>query len=178
VLHAGPESAKGLADRLHLPLSNVSHHVNELKEAQAIELAFTKTIGNVRQDFWRATTTSTYYPDDLAKLTHGEHQWLSRTIVQSMMAEMLAALRTDRLAGDEYAVTGWDHVWLDRQGYKDQYENTCAFFDRMYDIAAESVARAAEGEEDLKLYIGGVLSFERARTEPNTSASVAHLGEE
>lgn len=178
VLHAGPESAKGLADRLDLPLSNVTHHINELKDAKAIEVAFTKPVGNVLQDFWRATTTSTYYPDDLAKLTREEHHWLSRTIVQSMMAEMLAALRTDRLAGDEFAVTGWDHVWLDRQGHKDMYENTCVFFDRMYDIAAESVSRTEKSGEDPKLYIGGVLSFERARTEPNTSASVAHVGEE
>lgn len=178
ILHDGPASQKELASQLHQPLSNVTHHVNELKEAGAIDVAFTKKVGNVEQHYWRAVRTSTYYPEDLAKLTREEHQMLSRVIVQSITAELLASLRAGLLAGDPYAVTGWDRVWLDEQGYQDLNEGTCVFFNRMYEIAAESAARIADTGETPKLYIGAIQTFERSRMGPNTTVAVEDLEEE
>lgn len=178
VLQDGPASQKDLARQLRQPLSNINHHINELIEADAIEIAYTKKVGNVDQHYWRAIRTSTFYAEDLAELTWEEHQMLSRIIVQSITAELLASLRAGKLAGDPYAVTGWDRVWLDEQGFRDMYENTCAFSDRMNEIAAEAAARTAETGETPKPYIGAVMSFERSRTEPNTAVTVGDLEQE
>lgn len=175
ILQDGPASQKELAKQLRQPLSNINHHINELIQAEAIEVAFTKMVGNVEQNYWRAIKTATYYPEDLAKLSWEEHQMLSKVIAQSMTAELLASLRAGRLAGDPYAVTGWDRIWLDERGHRDMYENTCVFFDRMYEIAAESAARAGRSGETLKAYIGAVMSFERSRDVPNTTANVRHV---
>jgi hypothetical protein len=68
---------------------------------------------------------------------------------------------------------------LDEQGYRDLNEGTCVFFDRMYEIAAESAARAAETEETLKLYIGAIQTFERSPSRgPNTTVTVDNLTED
>ena len=177
VLHDGPASQKELSAQLHEPLSNITHHINELSDANAIEVAFTKKVGNVEQNYWRAVTTSCFWsPDDLAALTIEEHEVLSRIIVQSITAEMLAALRAGHLAGDPYAATAWDRVWLDERGYRDLNEATGTFLARMYDAAAESATRAAETGEQLKSYVGAVMAFRRSRTEPNTTVTVGHSG--
>lgn len=177
VLHDGPASQKELSAELREPLGKITHHVNELSEAGAIEVAFTKMVGNVEQNYWRAIKTSSYWPEDLAKLTVAEHQELSRTIVQSMMAELLASLRAGRLAGDPYSATAWDRVWLDERGYQDLNKATDVFFERMHEIAAESAGRSEESGEERKPYIGAVMAFRRSRTEPNTTVTVGHLGQ-
>ena len=178
LLHDGPASQKELSDGLRKPLSNITHHINELNEAKSIEVAFTKRVGNVEQHYWRAIRTSSYWPEDLAELTVEEHEALSRVIVQSIMAELLAALRAGHLAGDPYSSTAWDRVWLDERAYRDLNEATGTFFSRMYEAAAKSAARAAQSGETLKLYVGAVMAFERSRTEPNTTVTVGHLGQE
>lgn len=178
VLQDGPVSQKELAEQLRQPLSNINHHMNELIEAEAIEVAYTKKVGNVDQHYWRAIKTSTYNHNDLKRLTTEEHQELSRVIVQSITAELFASLRAGRLADNPYSVTGWDRVWIDQRGHRDMYQNTCAFFDRMYEIVAESASRMAESGEAPKPYIGAVLSFERSRTEANTSVAVGQSSQE
>jgi DNA-binding transcriptional ArsR family regulator len=178
VLHDGPASQKDLSKLLGLPLSNINHHMNELIDEKAVEVAFTKLAGGQEQNYWRSIRTSTYYAEDLAKLSREEHQMLSRVILQSIMAESLASLRAGKLAGDIYAVTAWDRIWLDQRGYEDMYENTSRFWNRMYEIAAESAARAADTPRDLRPYIGAVMSFPRSRTGPSTSTAVGHLGDE
>ena len=177
VLHDGPASQKELAAALCEPLSNITYHVNELNEAEAIEVAFTKKVGNVEQNYWRAIKTSSYWAEDLVELTIEEHAVLSRIIVQSITVEMLAALRAGNLAGDAYAATAWDRVWLDEQGYRDLNDATGMFLTRMYEVAAESAARVHESGETPKLYVGAVMAFERSRREPNTAASVGRHSE-
>jgi DNA-binding transcriptional ArsR family regulator len=174
----GTASQKELASQLHQPLGNITHHINELKESKAIEIAYTKKVGNVDQHYWRAIKTSTYEPDELAELTTEEHEGLSRIIVQSIIAEALASLRAGRLAGDPYAATAWDRLRLDEEGYKDLNENTQVFFNRVYEIAAESAIRMAETGEEGNVYIASVMVFERGRHGPNTTLTVGHLGEE
>jgi DNA-binding transcriptional ArsR family regulator len=176
VLHEGPASAKELARALGKPLNVVTHHIHELRGAEAIEVAFTRKVKNLDQNFWRAIRMPTYYPEDLERLSREEHQVVSRMIVQSIMAEMLGSLSAGLLAGDAYAVTGWDRVWLDEEGYKAMYENTCAFFDRMYEIGSEAVVRAAASGEELKPYIGAVASFQRSRNEATSAVTLGSLG--
>lgn len=176
VLHDGPASQKGLAETLGLPLSKVTHHVTELAKAGAIEIAYTKKVGNVDQHFWRAMTTSSFEADDLALLTRDEHQGLTKTIVGSMMAEMLSSVGAEVIAGDVYSVTAWDRIWLDKTGYKAVNQLASEFMKRMYAVAAESAARSSETKEELKPYIMGVLSFKRSRSTPNISATLEPLG--
>jgi biotin operon repressor len=176
VLHEGPASQKQLAEELHEPLSNITHHVNELKEAGAIEVAFTRSVGNVEQHFYRATTTSEYGPEDLGRMTPEEHQSFSRIIVQSITAELLASLSAGMLSSDPFVGIAWDRLWLDEQGYRDLSENTQRFLDRSYEIAAEASGRVAKSGEEAKPYIAATLAFARSRKGPNTAATVGHLG--
>lgn len=176
VLHEGPASQKQLAKELHEPLSNIGHHVTELKETGAIEIAFSKPVGNAEQHFYRATSVASYEPDELSQLSAEEHQGLSRIIAQSITAELLAALRAGKLSGDPYAATAWDKLRLDERGYRDLNDNARQFFDRSYEIAAEAAERMAESGEPGRMYIAAVMGFERSRREANTTASVGHLG--
>lgn len=176
VLHEGPASQKQLAKELREPLSNICHHVKELKETGAIEIAYSRLAGNVEQHFYRATSAASYEPEELAALSPEEHQGLSRIIVQSITAELLASLRAGKLSGDPYAATAWDRLKLDDQGYKDLNDNARKYFDRCYEIAAEAAERMSESDEPGKTYIAAVMGFERSRREANTSASVGHLG--
>lgn len=175
LLHEGPASQKELATALQEPLSNITHHVNELAESGAIEIAFTRKVGNVDQNYWRPIQTRVAWADDLAELTVEEHEEFSRIIVQSILAELLAALRAGNLAGDPYASTAWDRAWLDQQGYRELSDAAGAYLIRMNEIAAESAARVVQSGETPKLYIGAVMAFKRARTEPNTTVTVGHL---
>jgi len=175
-LHTGPASAKELATGLREPLSNVTHHIDELRDAGAIEVAFTKKVGNVEQNHWRALTTSTYSADELSEMSLEDNEVISRIIVQSVMAEMLAALRAGHLARDPYSAKAWDRVLLDDVGHKDVSKASDDFFSRVYEIAAESAGRVAESGAPLTGYIAAVMAFEQSRSEPNTTATVGHLG--
>lgn len=79
------------------------------------------------------------------------------------------------LSSDPYVAIAWDRVWLDEEGYRDLSENTQRFFDRTWEIAAESAGRMAKSGEQGKTYIAATLAFERSRNEPNTEATVGHL---
>lgn len=175
VLHEAPASQKELAEKLHEPLSTITHHINELNGAGAIEVAFAKEVGNVKQQFWRALKTSSYEPDDLARMSRDERQMLNRIIIQSIIAEALASLRTGLIGGDPYAATAWDRLWLDEQGYRDLNESVCRFFDRNFEIAAEAAARMGETGEEGNTYIASAMTFQRSRREVNTSASFERL---
>ena len=168
----GVASQKELARELRQPLGNITHHIKKLKEVEAIEVAFTHTLGNLNQHYWRAIKASSYEPDELAQLTPEEHEALSRIIVQSIITEALAALRAGRLAGDPYAATAWDRLRLDQQGYEDLNETTRLFFDRIYEIAGQSAARMATTGEKGKTYIAAAMVFQRGRSGPNTTLTV------
>jgi DNA-binding transcriptional ArsR family regulator len=178
-LHDGPASQKDLATLLHQPLSNISHHIEELRKSAAIEVAYTKRVGNVDQHYYAPViVTATYrHPEELATLTEDEHQVLSRVIVQSISAEVLAALRAGHLAGDPHASTAWDRVWLDERGYRELAEAAGAFLVRMEEIAAESTARIAETGEPASPYIGAVMAFRQAPS-PTTGEVRSSIGED
>jgi DNA-binding transcriptional ArsR family regulator len=176
VLHEGPASPKQLSEELKEPLSKITHHLNEMKETAAIEIAFTNQVGNVDQHFYRPISAASYEPGELAQMSPEEHQGLSRIIVQSIAAELLAALRLGKLSGDQYAATAWDRLSLDEMGYRALNDNVRDFFDRYYEIAAEAAERMANTGEPGKTYIAAAVGFERSRSGPNTTANVGHIG--
>jgi DNA-binding transcriptional ArsR family regulator len=177
VLHDGPASAKELSEMLCEPLSNVTHHLNELKVASAIEVAFTKEVGNVNQHYWRPMRTATFYREDFEKISQADHEAFRRIVSQSIMAELLSALRAGQLT-DPYTATAWDRLWLDEQGYQDLSDFTDVYFQHMYEIAAESAERVIRTGEDRKMYISAVLAFRRGLPRANIKATVGHLGQE
>lgn len=172
VLHDGLASPSGLAAQLREPLSNIGHHIKALLAANAIELAHIEPKGSGKVHYYRPLTTSTYYEKELAELTWEEHYELSRIVIQSIIAELLAALRAGNLAGDPLAATAWDRVPLDRQGYKDLSDSTGDFLDRMYEIADESDGRIEKSGESPSTYVGAVMVYKRSRTKPAISSAV------
>jgi DNA-binding transcriptional ArsR family regulator len=177
VLHDGPASAKELAALLEEPLSNITHHINELNKAGAIEVAHTKKVGNLEQHYWRGLQTTLLDVDDLATLAPAELEAMRRIITQSVMAELLSALRAGNLL-DPRASAAWDRFWLDEEGYDELADFSQQFFEGLYDISARAAARSAKSGEELKPYVGGVIAFLRGRAGTNVRANVGHLGTE
>jgi DNA-binding transcriptional ArsR family regulator len=163
-LHEGPASAKELARIVHLPLSNISHHVEELHAAGSIDIARTEQVGNIRQNFYCVVQLPYYSDEDIAAMTGDERQVLAGIILQAVAAEALASLWAGKLRGDPRVMLAWNRVTLDEQGRSDLADEQARSWIRMMEIEVESTNRRVESRERGTTYVIASLGFERSRT--------------
>lgn len=164
-LHEGPASAKELARIIHLPLSNITHHIEELHASGSIDIARTEQVGNIRQNFYCMVKLPFYDDEDIAAMTDGERQVLAGIILQAVAAEALASLWAGKLHSDPRVMLAWNRIRLDEQGRIDLADEQARSWERMMEIEVESTNRRAESGESGTSYIITSLGYERSRTE-------------
>ncbi|HEX7279729.1 MAG TPA: helix-turn-helix domain-containing protein [Solirubrobacterales bacterium] len=156
-------SAKELARIVHQPLSTVTHHVGELLGCGAIQVERTEKVRSVDQRFY--SLLSPIYVDDeeWAEMTDEERQETCGSVLQSTMAEALAAFGAGKITADPHQVTCWAWFNVDEQGRADLAEEQLRSWRRLDEIEREAGARCAESGEGLKTIFVSSLGFERVR---------------
>lgn len=163
-LHEGPASAKQLSKIVGQPLSNVTHHIEELLVSGSIDIAYTEQVGNITQNFYCMVKLPFYSDEDVAAMTRDERQVLASIILQAVMAEALASLWAGKLHSDPRVMLAWNRITLDPQGREDLADEQMRSWERMMEIEAESTNRRAATEEAGTTYVISSLGFERNRS--------------
>ena len=161
----GVASAKDLARITRQPLSNVTHHVEELLAAGSIDIAYTEPVGNIIQTFYCVAELPIYSSEEFARLGDEEKQATLALVLQASMAEALASLWAGKLHADPRVMLAWNRVRLDAQGREDLAEEQDRSWERIQEIEAESANRRAETGEPGTTYVVTSFGYERSRTE-------------
>jgi DNA-binding transcriptional ArsR family regulator len=164
VLHEGPASAKRLAREVRQPLSTVTHHIEELLADGSIEVARTRMVGNVEQNFYRVIRLPEYSSEEIAELSAEQQQATYSIVLQSMMAEALASLWAGTLLDDPLLTLAWNRIDLDEQARRDLAEEHDRSWRRIHEIAAEAANRRADGGDPGSTYVVASMGFLRSRT--------------
>jgi DNA-binding transcriptional ArsR family regulator len=164
-LHEGPASAKELAKVVRQPLSNVTHHIEELFASGSIDIARTEQVGNIRQNFYCMVKLPFYSDEDIAAMTDDERQVLAGIILQAIAAEAMASLWAGKLHSDPRVMLAWNRIRLDEQGRMDLADEQARSWQRMMEIEGEAANRRAETGDPGTTYVITSLGYERSRTE-------------
>jgi DNA-binding transcriptional ArsR family regulator len=163
-LNEKPRSPSELASLLGIGLSKLEHHLKELRASGSIELAYIeKGGGNTRENFYRAVEIPFFTDEEMWAMPFETRQEIYGLILQSSVAEALAAFRAGKVSNDPRACMAWRWFNLDAQGRRDLADENARSWDRMMEIEAESADRRTEtGEEGVSIIVS-LLAHERAR---------------
>ena len=163
-LNEAPRSPSGLAKLMSLPPSKVEHHVKALLASGSIELAYVEEgSGNTREHFYRAVEIPFFTDEEMWAMSFEARQEIYGLILQSSVAEALAAFRAGKVSNDPRVCMAWRWFNLDAQGRRDLADENAHSWDRMMEIEAESAnRRATTGEEGVSIVVS-LLAHQRAR---------------
>jgi DNA-binding transcriptional ArsR family regulator len=156
-------SAKELAQIVHQPLSTVTHHVDELLDSGAIRVERTEKVRSVEQRFYCLLSPIYVDNDEWAEMAEEERQETCRSVLQSVMAEALAAFGAGKIAADLQQVTYWAWFNVDEQGRTAIAQEQLRSWRRLDEIEKEANARCAESGEEQTTIFASSLGFERVR---------------
>jgi DNA-binding transcriptional ArsR family regulator len=166
VLNQGTYCATELSDIIGEPLNTVSNHLKELADGGAIEIAETKKRRNFSQHFYRAIQTPVHSKEDLIAMHPLERQVTVGLHVQSLLAEIMAALWAGKISDDPDHCVMWDRLNVDEQGRHEITQEQERHWRRLERIEEESLMRSAHDGGATVPYIVSVLGFERGRKAP------------
>ena len=165
VLNEGTFTPGQIAEIIGEPLNNVSNHIRELADAGSIELAKTEQVRNMILHYYRAVEMPFYSDEEIAAMTPEQRHVSAGLVVQSMIAEVLAALWGGKLR-DARVWLAWNWFNVDEQGRRDISAEQERSWKRVQEIEIESTNRRVESGEDATSIIVTQLGYQRARTGP------------
>ncbi|HEX5762020.1 MAG TPA: winged helix-turn-helix domain-containing protein [Solirubrobacterales bacterium] len=171
LLNEGERSRYELAALIGEEPDKIKHHLKELLDEGSIELAYSKRVGNLIQHYYRAVKLSFYSDEEIEALRPEERQALAGVILQTVMAEALAALWAGKMADDPRVWLSWRWFHVDAQGREDIADEQARHWERVVEIEAESTNRCARSGEPTKSIIVTSLGHVRCRRAPVTTPS-------
>jgi DNA-binding transcriptional ArsR family regulator len=156
-------SAMELARIVRQPLSTVTHHVSELLKSDSICIVKTEKVRSVEQRFYSLNSPIYVSDEEWEGMSEEERQKACGTVLQSLMAETLAAFGAGKIASDPRQVTCWAWFNVDEQGRTDIAEEQIRSWRRFDEIEREAGARCAESGEGRATILVSSLGFERVR---------------
>ncbi len=172
LLNEETRSPSELAKLTRQPLTTISHHIKELVNAGCIELARIEKVRNADQHFYRAVRLPFISDEEAEELPFEARQEYAAVILQALMAEGLAALWAGKLSSDPVWMS-WRWFNLDARGRQEAQEAQAEFWERINELEAQSLNRAAVSGEATVSTIVAALGFERFR-QVGTEAPTVH----
>jgi DNA-binding transcriptional ArsR family regulator len=163
-LHEGPRSPSELARLLKLPMSTITHHIGELVDDSSIELAKVEKVRNTDEHFYRSIEIPFYSDEEMWAMPREVRQVTYGLILQSAMAEALAAFWAGKMSIDPRVWMSWCWFNVDAQGRDDIADELARSWSRIQEIETEATGRRAESEEDAISVIVTTMGFIRSRT--------------
>jgi DNA-binding transcriptional ArsR family regulator len=119
ILNERVASPSEIAHELGADLRKVCNHINVLKEAECIELAYVKPIGNRIQSFYRATSRAFLDEVDWPSVPDSVKTSLRATLLRNILDDAIEAVVEE--AYDEFARShmSWTPMILDDQGLEE-----------------------------------------------------------
>lgn len=163
LLNEASYTAAEIAELTELPLSNVSNHIRRMLEDGSIEVAKVEERRATNIYWYRAVELPYYSQEEAEQLTEMERHVTAGLVVQSGMAEVMAALWKRNLA-DPRTILSWDWYNVDAEGQDALEAENLRHLERLREIECESVNRCAESGGETTSIIVSLFAFVRART--------------
>lgn len=166
ILSEGVYSPDEIARIIGEPTNKVSHHIKELLDAGSIELAKTEQVRNTLQHFYRAVEMPFYSDEEFAALTPYQRQVHVGLVLQTVMAEAMAAFWAGKMVNDPrlWTTSRWFNV--DQRGREEIADEQARSWERMHEIEAQAVNRCAKSNDALNSVMVAQLGYMRERTGP------------
>jgi DNA-binding transcriptional ArsR family regulator len=169
LLNEGERNRYELAALIGVEPHKIKHHLKELLDEGSIELAYSKRVGNLIQNYYRAVEIPLYSDEEIEALRPEERQAFAGVILQAVMAEALAALWAGKMAEDRRVWLSWRWFHVDSQGREDIADEQARHWERVLEIEGDSTNRCAKSGEPTKSIIVASLGHVRCRRAPLTA---------
>lgn len=170
LLNEGCYTVDQIARLIDEPRANVKHHIKELLDADAIELAKEEKAERTKRFYYRAVAMPHYSSEELEEMTSEERQAIIGLTIQCLIAEVMASFWSGKMEADPKIWLGWRWFNLDSLGRAQLAEEQERWWARVREIEAESTNRRAESGEDARSIIVAIMGFPRERTAPEPPA--------
>ncbi len=170
ILNEGTFTAKEIAEIIGEPLNNVSNHIRELLDAGSIELAKTEMVRNTQQHYYRAVEIPHYSDEEVAEMTPEQVRVTSGLVIQSMIAEIMAALWAGKMEADPLVWLAWDWRNVDDQGRQEIADEQERSWQRIQEIEIEATNRRADSNEEA---VSILVAQSRLRARPQRSKAAS-----
>jgi DNA-binding transcriptional ArsR family regulator len=165
LLNEGVFAPDQIATIIDEPLSKVAHHISELMEGGAIELAKTEPARNATRHYYRAVEQPYVSAEEAAAMTPQQRQVIVGLILQSIMAESMSAFWARNMIDDpDHTMLSWRWFNVDREGQSEIIAELAASWERVREVEARSAARRLESGEDAVSVIVAMQGFQRSRS--------------
>jgi DNA-binding transcriptional ArsR family regulator len=144
---------------------NVGNHIKRMLEDGSIEIAKMEERRGTNIYWYRAIEIPEYSKEEAEALTEMERQTIAGWVIQSGMAETMAALWKGNLANPR-TILHWSWYSFDGQGRDDMEAENVRHLQRVREIECESLNRIAKTKEEPTSMIVSLFSFVRARKAP------------
>lgn len=167
-----PDQISGILDE---PLGKVAHHVAELADGGAIEVAKTEQVRNATRHFYCAVSQPYVSEEEAAAMTPQQRQILVGLILQSIMAESMSAFWAGNMIDDPAGtLLSWRWFNVDRQGREEIIAELAESWGRIQEIEARSSARRLEsGEEGVSVLVA-MQGYRRSRSSLKAPAALVN----
>lgn len=163
ILAEGRSSPSEIAEALGVDTQLVGNHIRELFACGCIESAGTAQVRNMTQHFYRALATPYISDEAYREMPLDARREVIGVLVQAIVAETLASLRSGKMESDDDVCLIWDCVSLDRRGRRELSDEMQAHYERILEIQAENADRLTKsGEEEITTLVS-LMAFERSR---------------
>lgn len=162
LLNEATYTAGEIAGVLGVPLSNVANHIRRMLEDGSIEVAKVEERRATNVYWYRAVEIPYYSKEEAEAQTEMERQVIAGLVVQSGIAEVMAALWKGHLA-DARTILSWDWYSVDEQGRNDLEAENLRHLDRLREIECEAINRCAKSGEETTPMLVSLFGFVRAR---------------
>lgn len=177
MLHEGPHSPSELAKLIGRPMSTLTHHIDELVADDSIELAKVEKVRNTNEHFYRAVKIPFYSDEEMWAMSPETRQATYGLILQSAMAEALAAFWAGKMTIDPRVWMSWCWFNVDAQGRDDIADELARSWARVQEIETESTTRRIESGDDAISIIVTTMGFMRSRTSLTPPSMCQEKGE-
>jgi DNA-binding transcriptional ArsR family regulator len=152
-----------------ISMQNVSNHIKRMLQDGSIEVAKIEERRGTNIYWYRAIEIPEYSQAEAEALTEMERQTIAGWVIQSGMAETMAALWKGNLANPR-TILHWSWYTFDGRGRADMEAENVRHLERVREIECESLNRIAETKEEPTSMIVSLFSFVRARKAPRPSS--------
>jgi len=165
LLNEGVYTPDQISKILGEPLSKVTHHIGELADGGAIELAKTEPVRNTTRHYYRAVSQPFVSEEEAERMPPQQRQIIVGLILQSIMAESMSAFWAGNMIDDPRAtMLAWRWFNVDREGKKEITAELAETWGRIQEIESRSAARRAVSGEDAISVIVALQGFQRNRS--------------
>jgi DNA-binding transcriptional ArsR family regulator len=175
LLNEATYNATQLSELTPWPLTTISHHIKEMLDSGSIEVARITKVRNTDQYFYRAVELPVVSDEEAVALPAEVKQEYAAVVLQAIMAESLAALRSEKLNKDPRVRMMWRWFNLDEQGRDELADEQQESWQRITEIEARSANRRARSGEEATTLIAATLGFERSKPVASAAPAVHRL---